>query len=98
METDFFFRKNETGASYRVFAELITKTTQKGPHQKSRLQVTKMFETQAQRYAIIFFQKYLSKCPVGMEKSEPFYLQPVVNPLTNIWYKKALWESTILIL
>ena len=24
-----------------------------------------------------------------MEKSGPFYLQPIVNPLTNIWYKKT---------
>ena len=24
-----------------------------------------------------------------MEKSELFYLQPIVNPLTNIWYKKT---------
>ena len=25
-----------------------------------------------------------------MEKSGPLYLQPIVNPLTNIWYKKTL--------
>ena len=24
-----------------------------------------------------------------MEKSGPFYLQPIVNPLTNLWYKKT---------
>ena len=24
-----------------------------------------------------------------MEKSGPFYLQPIVNPLTNDWYKKT---------
>ena len=24
-----------------------------------------------------------------MEKSGPFYLQPIVNPLINIWYKKT---------
>ena len=34
-------------------------------------------------------KKYLSKRPVGMEKSGPLYLQPIVNPLTNIWYKKT---------
>ena len=25
-----------------------------------------------------------------MEKSGPFYLQPIVNPLTSLWYKKTL--------
>ena len=33
------FRKDETGASYIVYAEGITKTRQSGLHQKSRLQL-----------------------------------------------------------
>ena len=33
--------------------------------------------------------KTLSKRLVGMEKSGPFYLQPIVNPLINISYKKT---------
>ena len=86
---DFSFRKYETGASYIVYAERITKTRQSGLHQKSRLQLPKMFETQPERCPVKLFQKYLSKRPVGMEKSRPFYLQPIVNPLTNIWYKKT---------
>ena len=48
-----------------------------------------MFETQSERCPVILSQKYLLKHPVGMEKSGPFYLQPTVNPLTNIWYKKT---------
>ena len=24
-----------------------------------------------------------------MEKSRPFYLQQIVNPLTNVWYKNT---------
>ena len=48
-----------------------------------------MFETQSERSPVKLFQKYLLKRPVGMEKSGPFYLQPIVNSLTNIWYKKA---------
>ena len=86
---DFFFRKDETGASYIVYTERITKTRQDGLHQKSRLQLPKMFETQTERCPVKLFQMYLSKRPVWMEKSGPFYLQPIVNPLTNIWYKKA---------
>ena len=86
---DFSFRKDETGASYIVYAEGITKTRQSGLHQKSWLQVRKIFETQSERCPVKFFQKYLLKRPVGMEKSGPFYLQPIVNPLTNIWYKKT---------
>ena len=34
--------------------------------------------------------KTISKRPVGMEKSEPAYLQSIVNQLTKIFYKKAL--------
>ena len=86
---DFSFRKDETRASYIVYAERITKTRQIGLHQKSRLQLPKMFETQSERCPVKLFQKYLSKRPVGMEKSGQFYLQPIVNSLTNIWYKKT---------
>ena len=86
---DFSFRKNETEASCIVYAEGITETRQSGLHQKSRLQLPKMSETQSERYPIKLFQKYLLKRPVGMEKSGPFYLQPIVNPLTNICYKKT---------
>ena len=86
---DFSFRKDETGASYIVYAEGITKTRQNGLHQKNWLQLPKMFETQSERSPVKLFQKYLLKRPVGMEKSGPFYLQPIVNSLTNIWYKKA---------
>ena len=48
-----------------------------------------MFETQSERCPVKLLQKYLSKRPVGMEKSGQFYLQPIVNSLTNIWYKKT---------
>ena len=84
-DEDFSFRKDETGASYIVYAEGITKPRQSGLHQKSRLQLPKLFE----RCPVKLFQKYLSKRPVGTEKSGPFYLQPIENPLTNIWYKKT---------
>ena len=72
---DFSFRRDETGESYIVYAKGITKTRQNGLHQKSRLQLPKMFETQPEKCPVKLFQKYLSKCPV-------------INPLTNIWYKK----------
>ena len=41
---DFSFRKDETGASYIVYTEGITKTRQSGLHQQSRLQLPKIFE------------------------------------------------------
>ena len=68
----------------------MTKTRQSGLHQKSQLQLPKVFETQSERRLVKLFQKYLPKRPVENEKSGPFYLQPIVNPLTNIWYKKTL--------
>ena len=86
---DFSFQKDETGATYIVYAEGIAKTRQSGLHQKRRLQLPKMFETQSERCPVKLFQKYLSKRPVEMEKSGPFYLQTIVNPLINIWYKKT---------
>ena len=76
----------------------MTKTRQSGLHQKSQLQLPKVFETQSERRLVKLFQKYLPKRPVENEKSGPFYLQPIVNPLTNIWYKKSLLESTVSIL
>ena len=51
-----------------------------------------MFETQSERCPGKLFQKYLSKCPVWMEKSGLFYLQPFINPLTNIWCKETPME------
>ena len=48
-----------------------------------------MFETQSEKYPVKLFQKYPSKPPVGMEKSGPFYLPPIVNPIRNFWYKNA---------
>ena len=48
-----------------------------------------MFETQSERFPVTIFQKYHSKHPVGMVISRPLYLQPIVNPLTNICYKKT---------
>ena len=48
-----------------------------------------MFETQSERCPVKHFQKYISKRPVGMEKSGPFCLQPIINPLTSIWYKET---------
>ena len=48
-----------------------------------------MSETQSERCPVKLFQKYLPKLPVEMEKSVSFYLQPIVNSLTNIWYKKT---------
>ena len=73
-----------------IYAEGITKTTPSGLRQTSWLQLPKMFETQSERCPVKLFQKYLLKRPVGMEKSGPFYLQPIVNPLTSLWYKKTL--------
>ena len=75
-----------------VHAEGITKKKRKSA------ELPKMFETQSERCLVKLFQKYFWKRPVGMEKSQPFYLQPIVIPLTNInstvsmlwlkiWYK-----------
>ena len=49
----------------------------------------KMFETKSEKCPVKLFQKYPSKRPVGMVKSGPFYLLPIVNPLRNVWYKKT---------
>ena len=51
--------------------------------------VNKHFWNQFEKCPVKFFVKYILKHPLGMEKSGPFYLQPMVNILTNIWYKKT---------
>ena len=51
-----------------------------------------MFGTQSEKCPVKLFQKYPSKRPVGMEKSGPFYLPPIVNPIRNFWYKKKPME------
>ena len=81
---DSSFQKNETGASCFVYAEGIIR--QSGLHQKSRLQLPKMFEAQSERCPVKLFQKYLLKHSVGMAKLGPFYLQPMVNHITNLWF------------
>ena len=91
---DSSFRKNETGTSCILYAEGTTKTRQSDLHQKSRLQLPKMFE----RCPVKLIQKYLLKCPVGTQKSGSLYLEPFVNPLTSLWFIRHLWESTISIL
>ena len=52
----------------------------------------KMFGTQSEKCPVKLFQKYSSKRPVGMEKSGPFYLPPIKNPIRNFWYKKTPME------
>ena len=76
----------------------MTKTRQSGLHQKSRLQLPKVFETQSERCPVKLFQKYLPKRLVENEKSGPFYLQPIVNPLQTFGIKRRLLESTVSIL
>lgn len=85
---DFKFRRDESGTTYIMFSEGITKTRQSGLHQKNRLQLPKMFATESDRCPVKLFRKYLSKRPVELKESGPFYLQPIVNPLTDVWYKK----------
>ena len=55
-----------------------------------------MCEKQSVRYPVKLFQKHLSKGAFGMKNSGPFYLrQLIVNRLTNIWFKKCLWEKKV---
>ena len=89
MRVEDFFSKKWNWSILHIYAEGITKTRPSGLRQTSRLQLPKMFETQSERCPVKLFQKCLSKLPVGMEKSGQFYLQPIVNHLTNIWYKKT---------
>ena len=86
---DFSFRKDGTGASNIVFAE-IRKAKQSGLHEKRWLQLPEFFESRSERRSVKLVQRYFSKHPVGMEKSGPSYLQPTVYPFTTIWYKKIL--------
>ena len=81
---DLSFQKDETGASYIVYAEGITKW----PTPKKLAIITKKVWNTVLKVVCKTISKVFSKHPFGMEKSGPFVLQPIVNPLTNIWYQK----------
>ena len=46
-----------------------------------------MFATGTNRYPVALFKLYLEKRPVQLQKSGPFYLSTITNPVTNVWYK-----------
>ena len=68
---DFFFRKDETGTSYIVYAEGVTKTRQSGLHKKSWLQLPKMFETQSKRCPVKL-ESIFQNTQLGLKSQEPF--------------------------
>ena len=87
MKVEDFIPKNANGIEYLTFSEGITKTRQPGLHSKERLQLPKMFATGTNRCPVALFKLYLEKRPVQLQKSGPFYLSTITNPVKNVWYK-----------
>lgn len=85
---DFTFRTDDRGTEYVTFAEGITKTRQSGLHEKHRLTIPKMFATNTDRCPVQIFKFYLSKRPFELRNNGPFYLSVIINPSSEIWYKK----------
>ena len=86
----FTFKEDGDGCKYITFAEGITKTRQSGLHLKQRLVVPKMFETKdPQRCPVTIFNLYISKRPLELREKGPFYLSPITNPSSNIWFKST---------
>ena len=48
-----------------------------------------MFATNSERCPIRIFKFYLSKQPMELRKNEPSYLPVIINPSSEIWYKKV---------
>ena len=65
---NFSFQKDKIRASYIVYTDGIAKTRKSGLHQKSPLQLPKIFEPESERCPLKLFQKYPSKHPVAMQK------------------------------
>lgn len=57
-----------------------------------------MFATGDNRCPVALFKEYLSRRPVEMKSGGPFYLAPIQNPQTSVWFKhQNLGENAILL-
>ena len=86
---DFELKFADGGKEFLTYSEGITKTRQSGLHEKHRLIIPKMFATGEARCPIKLFKLYLSKRPIHLRVSGPFYLATIEHPISDVWFKKS---------
>lgn len=87
---DFTFHTDDNGTAYITYSEGMTKTRQNGLHQKDLLHQPNMPEVNHEQGPVKILKNHLSKQPVDMRNSGPFYLEPIANQKTDIWFKRFL--------
>ena len=86
----FQFKKSDQGTKNVTFSKAITKTRQRGLHNKDPLTIPKIFSTDTERCSAHFFKFFLSKRPKCLQNNSPFSIFVIVNPKSGGWYEVTL--------
>lgn len=78
---DFQICKGKDGVEFVEFTEGPTKIRQCGLNAKQRSFQSRMFATGTNRYPVLFFKENISRRPVDMQLTGPFYLSIKASPL-----------------
>ena len=91
MKIEHFIFKKDEGKEFVTYSEGITKTRPSGLREHHRLVIPKTFQNSENinRCPVNIFKTYLQRHPLELQETGPFYLGIIVNPLTNIWFKKT---------
>ncbi|XP_028401230.1 uncharacterized protein KIAA1958-like [Dendronephthya gigantea] len=86
---DFSIVEADNGVAYIQYKEGPTKTRQGGLNCKPRNFQPRMFQTQGERCPVALFREYVSRRPLSLQQTGPFYLSVKTNrrPDDHIWYK-----------
>ena len=84
---DFDVHFDDNGSEYFIFSEKRTKTRNAGLRPQQRENISKMFSTGGDRCIVNLFKWCKSRRPKELQEKGPFYLQPMDNPKTEIWFK-----------
>ena len=84
---DFDEHFDNNGLENFTFSEKRTKTRNAGLRPQQHENIPKMFSTGGNRCIVNLFKLYKSRRPKELQEKGSFYLQPMDNPKTEIWFK-----------
>ena len=87
MITDFVTGFDDEGNEYFTFSERRTKTRNEGLKPKAGQKKPKMFATSGPRSIVELFTQYKLRRPEQLRNTRKFYLQPINNQVTEVWFK-----------
>ena len=87
MITDFVTGFDDEGNEYFTFSERRTKTRNEGLKPKAGQKKPKMFATSGPRCIVQLSKQYKLRRPEQLRNTGKFYLQPINNPVTEVWFK-----------